>query len=204
MTAAMRPCIAPSVPRSLAVTRTANQAITLGWSAPASDGGGTVSYNVSWTGAPSPVSVTATSYQITGLTNSATYSYTVAAVNPAGESQPPATGSQALTLPPPRSYNTYRNTALPLYVRSQPTHLSRKLATIPVLTGGGLGPAVTVYCQVTGEKYTDPQVTTLTGDVWDKLTYKGVTGYISDLYVNTPESQAQHYNSFSDPPLWQC
>jgi hypothetical protein len=50
------------------------------------------------------------------------------------------------------------------------------------------------------DKY-DP---TLTGDVWDKVTYNGVTGYISDLYVNTPQSMAQHYNSFSDPPLWQC
>jgi hypothetical protein len=206
MTAAMRPCVAPSAPRSLAVTATANHTMTLGWSAPASDGGGgTVSYNVSWNGATSgsQAGVTATSYQITGLTNSSTYSYTVAAVNPAGASQPPAAGSQALT-PPSGSYNTYRNTALLLNVRSQPTQNSSSVATIPPDTGGGLGPAVTVYCQVTGGNVTDPYDKTLTGDLWDKVTYNGITGYLSDLYVNTPQSQAQNYNSFSDPPLWQC
>jgi hypothetical protein len=204
-TIAMRPCVAPSAPQSLAVKATANHAMTLAWSAPSANGGGTVSYAVAWSGAVSGSqgNVTATTYQITGLKNANTYSYTVTAANPAGASQPPASGSQALT-PPSGAYNTYRNTALKLNVRSQPAQGSASVAVIPVLTGGGLGPAVTVQCQVTGQAVTDPDTGSLTGDVWDKVTYNGVSGYISDLYVDTPQSKAQHYNSFSDPPLWEC
>ncbi len=89
-------------------------------------------------------------------------------------------------------------------VRSQPTQNSNSVATIPVDTGGGLGPAVTVFCQVTGSAVTDPVDSTLTGDIWDKVSYNGITGYISDLYVNTPQSAAGNYAAFSDPPLWEC
>jgi hypothetical protein len=203
-TAAMRPCVAPSAPQGLTVTATANHSMTLGWQAPASSGGGTVSYNVSWSGAVSGSAngLTGTSHQITGLTNSSTYSYTVAAVNPAGSSQPPATGSQALT-PPVHTYNIFRNTSLRLNVRAQPSQSSASVAIIPI-TGGALGPAVTVDCQVTGSAVTDPVVASLTGDLWDKVVYNGINGYVSDLYVNTPQSVAANYNSFSDPPLWEC
>ncbi len=203
-TAAMRPCVVPSAPQSLTVTATGNHSMTLRWAAPASGGGGTVTYTVGWSGAVSgsKAGITATSYQITGLTNNAAYSLTVAAVNPAGASQPISV-SQALT-PPSHSYNTFRNTQFILNVRSQPTQKSNSVATIPIDSGGGLGPAVTVFCQVTGSAVTDPVDSTLTGDIWDKVSYNGVSGYISDLYVNTPQSAAQHYSSYSNPPLWQC
>lgn len=191
----------PSAPRSLAVTATASHSVTLGWSAPGS--GGPVSYDVSWTGAVSSsvTGLTGTSFRITGLVNSATYSFSVTAVNPAGASQP-ATVSQALT-PPAHPFNTFRNTEFVLRVRAQPNTGSQIVAVIPVLTAS-LGPQVIVYCQVTGEEVINPGGGTLAGDIWDKVTYQGTSGYISDLYVNTPQSVAGNYNSFSDPPLWQC
>jgi hypothetical protein len=200
----MRPCVAPAPPAALSVTAAANHSLTLGWSAPTSTGGGTVSYDVSWSGASSggQNGLTGTSFQITGLTNAATYSYTVAAVSSAGSSQPPASGSFTLT-PPSHAYNTYRNTQFLLNVRQQPSEGSASVARIPVLTGS-LGPQVTVFCQTTGSVVADPVDKTLTGDLWDKVSYQGVTGYISDLYVDTPQSQAGHYDSWSDPPLWQC
>jgi hypothetical protein len=203
-TAPMRPCVPPAPPRSLSVTGTANHAMTLGWSAPASDGGGAVTYSVSWSGAASggATGLTSLSYQVTGLVNNSTYSYTVGAVSPAGASQPPASGSQALT-PPPHSYNIFRNSQLVLNVRSGPGQTYSSVARIPVTTGS-TGPQVTVQCQVTGGTVTDPVDSSLSGDLWDKLTYNGVTGYVSDLYVNTPQSVAGNYDSWSDPPVWQC
>ncbi|HLI39627.1 MAG TPA: protein kinase [Streptosporangiaceae bacterium] len=194
----------PSAPQALTVAGTANHAVTLSWSPPASGGGGQVSYDVSWSGAVSgrQPGIGGTSFQVTGLMNNATYTFSVTAVNAAGTSQA-ATVSQALT-PPPQTFNTFRNTQFILNVRSQPTQNSNSVATIPVDTGGGLGPAVTVFCQVTGSAVTDPVDSTLTGDIWDKVSYNGITGYISDLYVNTPQSAAGNYAAFSDPPLWEC
>lgn len=201
-TPAARPCVAPSAPAGLAVTVTANHSMTLSWSPPSKTGGGAVSYDITWAGAVngSHNGAAATSYTIGGLVNSATYSFTVTAVSAAGTSQP-ASGSQALT-PPSHTYNTYRNSQLTLNVRAQPTQSSQSLATIPPT--GGVGPQVTVLCQVTGSVVTDPVDHTLTGDLWDKLSYNGISGYISDLYVDTPQSQAGNYDSWSDPPLWQC
>jgi hypothetical protein len=194
---------APSAPQALAATATANHSVTLGWSAPASDGGAPVSYDVTWTGAASgSVSdLTGTSFTVTGLVNSATYSFSVTAMNSAGASQA-ATVSQALS-PPPHPFNTFRNTQLPLLVHAQPNTESQTVATIPVLSGN-LGPQVIVACQVTGEAVTDPVDGTLAGDLWDKISYQGMTGYVSDLYVDTPQSVAGNFGAFSYPPLWQC
>lgn len=193
---------APSAPGSLAVTATANHSVTLGWSPPAS-GGTIVSYNVSWTGAASGSAsgLTATSFTVTGLVNSATYSFSVTALNSAGAGKA-ATVTKAL-MPPAHSFNTFRNSQLPLLVESQPATGSGTVAVIPVLTGS-LGPQVIVACQVTGQTATDPGDSTLTGDIWDRVSYQGLSGYISDLYVDTPQSEAGNYGSFSDPPLWQC
>lgn len=176
----------PAAPQALTVTGTANHSVTLGWSAPAS-GGGPVSYDVRWTGAASGSAsgLGGTSFQVTGLVNSATYSFSVTAVNSAGTSQP-ATASQTLT-PPPHPFNTFRNSKLPLSVQAQPNIGAQTVAVIPVLTGN-LGPQVIVACQVTGGAVTDPDDPTLAGDLWDKVSYNGLTGYISDLYVDTPQS----------------
>ena len=32
----------------------------------------------------------------------------------------------------------------------------------------------------------------------------GLAGYVSDLYVRTPQSVAGHYTTLSNPPLWPC
>ena len=81
----------PSAPQNLTATG-GNQAVQLSWSAPASNGGATVtSYNVyrSTTAggegsAPVATGVTGTSYTDNPLTNGTTYYYTVAAVNAVG------------------------------------------------------------------------------------------------------------------------
>lgn len=207
MTAAMRPCVAPSAPQSPSVTATANHIMTLGWSAPASPGGGAVSYTVSWSGlvSGSAANLTGTSYQITGLQNSQTYSYTVTAVSPAGSSQP-ATGSQALT-PPPQALNFHNNNSCTslLNVRASPTQSSQSLAQVPGCTPvGGTGVAVTVYCQVTGSTATDNLDPSLSGDIWDSVTWNGINGWVNDIYIDTPQSNARNFNAYSDPPLWQC
>jgi serine/threonine-protein kinase PknK len=194
---------APSAPQSLSVTATANHSVTLGWSAPGSAGGAPVSYDVAWTGGTSgrASGLTGTSFTVTGLMNSATYSFSVTAVNSAGSSQP-VTVSAALT-PPSHPFNTFRNTQLPLLVKAQPDTGSQTVAVIPVLTGS-LGPQVIVACQVSGQAVTDPVDGALAGDIWDKVSYNGTAGYISDLYVDTPQSMAGNFGAFSDPPLWQC
>jgi fibronectin type 3 domain-containing protein len=81
----------PSAPQGLTATGS-NQAVQLSWSAPASNGGATVtSYNVyrSTTAGgegstPVATGVTGTSYTDNPLTNGTTYYYTVAAVNAVG------------------------------------------------------------------------------------------------------------------------
>lgn len=193
----------PSAPQALTVTATANHSVTLSWSAAPAGGGGQLSYDVSWSGEVSgrASGIGGTSFRVTELMNNATYSFSVTAVDAAGTSQA-ATVSQALT-PPSQPFNTFRNSQLPLLVKAAPDPNSATVATIPVLTGN-LGPQVIVSCQITGTAVSDPVDGTLKGDIWDKATYNGVSGYISDLYVDTSQSVAGNFDSFSYPPLWQC
>jgi titin len=87
------PFYTPSAPLSLIATG-GNGGVSLGWSAPFSNGGASIlRYHVQWSNsAAGPWTIidtfsTGTAYAHTGLTNGITYYYQVAAVNAAGEGQ---------------------------------------------------------------------------------------------------------------------
>ena len=111
--AATSPITAVAAPGPVsAVTATAgNTQATVSWTAPATDGGSPVtSYTVTPTGpsgALTPVTVTAptTTATITGLTNGATYTFSVTATNAYGTSTPvSSTAVTALTVNPDTAY----------------------------------------------------------------------------------------------------
>ena len=85
----------PGAPSGLTATA-GNAQVSLSWQAPGSDGGAPVTgYRVYQGTSRTPVaSVTGTSATVPGLSNGTTYSYTVTAVNQAGEG--PASGGPVL------------------------------------------------------------------------------------------------------------
>ena len=90
---------APSVPQSLAATPTSSTAIDLTWNASAdnSGGSGVASYRVQRGGATIAGSVAGTSYSDSGLTANTTYSYTVSAIDVAGNRSAESVAAQATT-----------------------------------------------------------------------------------------------------------
>jgi chitodextrinase len=89
----------PGTPTGLSVTGTTSSSVSLQWSAVS----GATSYTVRRDGA-NPVSVGSTSTTLTGLAASTTYSFTVSAVNSAGESAqsaPVSATTAGSTQPPP-------------------------------------------------------------------------------------------------------
>ena len=102
----MAPVTAPGAPRGL--TATAGDAqVSLSWQAPGSDGGAAITgYRVyQGTGKKPVASVAGTSATVKGLTDGTTYSFTVTAVNKAGEGPASdaasATPTAAITKPGP-------------------------------------------------------------------------------------------------------
>ena len=197
-TAPTHPCVAPGAPTGLRLG-VVEHGLNVSWSAPASDGGGPLTYTLSWNGPGSPVTVSGLSHAITGLTNQQTYTVTVTAANAA---QPGAAATASATLtPPPRTYNNYNHYLQTVNVRSAPTTSATSLAQMPPVPTGTLGEALTVYCQVAGGSYSDTIDKSEHGNIWDKVNYHGTVGYVADIYINTPNSLKF---TFSDPPLWNC
>ncbi|MEV5750771.1 hypothetical protein AB0L00_23355 [Actinoallomurus sp. NPDC052308] len=197
---AVRPCVAPGAPRSLAVRGRKEGEVDLAWQPPANAAGTDVAYDLSWNGARSGSAggLTGTSRAVTGLASGGDYDFTLTASNAAGAGR---SASVTTTLAyPTRQYQVYNNSKLPLNVRAAPDQGSASVGTI---TAGGQ-PTVPVICQVTGGSVTDPVDSTVHGRIWDRITWNGGTAYLSDLYVHTPRSAAGDYGAFSDPPLWHC
>ena len=94
--ASAAPVTTPGEPSGLTATA-GNTQVSLSWQAPGSDGGAPVTgYRVYQGTSRTPVaSVTGTSATVPGLSNGTTYSYTVTAVNQAGEG--PASGAASAT-----------------------------------------------------------------------------------------------------------
>jgi len=190
-------CVAPDAPGGLSLG-VVEHGINASWSAPGNNGGGSLTYSVSW-GSGSQNGITGTSTSIGGLTNQQSYTVSVTASNAAGSSSA-AVASATLT-PPRQTYNNYDHTSLTVNVRSSPDTGAASLAQMPTVPAGQLGEAVTVYCQVTGGSYADPADPALAGNIWDKINFRGTIGYAADIYVSTPNSMNLR---FSDPPLWNC
>jgi len=140
-------------------------AVSLSWSAPSSPGSFPVSsYAVTpYIGAvaqtPINTGSTGTSYTVTGLTDGQAYTFTVAAVNGAGEG-PASAASSAVTptAPPPATYNAL----VPYRVcDTRPGNPSGLTGTDGQCNGLTLGPGQTLTIQVSG---TNPSGT-VTGGV---------------------------------------
>ena len=88
------PVTAPGAPRGLTAAA-GNAQVSLSWQAPSSDGGAAItSYNV-YQGGKKAATVSGTGATVKNLANGTTYSFTVTAVNKAGEG--PASGSASAT-----------------------------------------------------------------------------------------------------------
>ncbi len=91
------PATEPDAPTGLSAT-VSDQEVDLIWTAPASNGGATIlryEYELDFSGTWTSTGGTATSYTVTGLTNSQTYTFRVRAVNRVGAGA--ASGSQSAT-----------------------------------------------------------------------------------------------------------
>jgi hypothetical protein len=191
--ASAQPCLAPSAPQGLSPQLSQHQ-IQLSWSPPATPGGGTVSYSVSW-GGGSPQAATGTSYTISGLTNFQTYTVTVSASSQAG---PGGSASTTVTVQPGTSWSHAVSTwvTIALSIRTGP---GKSYPAVRTVLGGA---PVQIECQEpNGGGYTDPGSTHKPSfpspAVWDKLT-DGT--YVADGYINTPNASSNQLS----PPIWQC
>lgn len=186
---AVRPCVTPGAPQNVQATAV-NHGANLTWSAPANASNGTM-YHVSG-GATG--SVSDTKFTASGLTNNQSYTFNVKASNDAGES---GTASASATLTPqPASFKNTYNDDTDTRVRASPNSSSTMVTYIPQ----GHYQDFSIQCQVSGGLGTD-QYHNRSSTIWDKITYNGKTGYVSDIFFATPQSGT---NNFSDPPLWGC
>jgi hypothetical protein len=178
-----RPCVAPGKP-VLNASVPGQRTINTSWTE-ASDGGGIVTFQVSW-GAGNSGWISGTSYQITsGLLNFHTYTVSVTARNAAGSG--PASNSKSIGVTPGRTWSgtIYNNSALPVNVRAQPNTGAQIITQYP--KGGGQ--TVTVLCVRNGGPWADPSGSP-SGDRW----YKVTNGYIAVGYVNVANSGS----------VWEC
>ncbi|WP_436787959.1 fibronectin type III domain-containing protein [Yinghuangia sp. YIM S10712] len=194
---AVRPCVAPGKPTITGQTRS-NHQVVVNWKAPAGTG---LTYLVTWKGEGSApdgeAETSATSYTIKGLTNGKVYDVTVSAVNAAGKSAA-ATAEVDMT-PPKKTLEVHHN---------RDDNVDMGIRNVPDSQEGGRAGAIppgyegeiTVHCQVKGS--TEHRLDGTGGDsaIWDKVTYKGTTGYLSDVYVTTSNSGKNAYSR----ELWQC
>ena len=90
---------APSVPQNLSATPVSSTAVDLTWNASTDNtgGGGVANYRVQRDGTPIAASVASTSYSDSGLTANTTYSYTVSAVDVAGNRSSESAAASATT-----------------------------------------------------------------------------------------------------------
>jgi hypothetical protein len=192
-TVPVRPCVVPGAPQNLGSAKDSHQ-VALSWSAPTNAAGSQITYDVSWSGATNgnrPVSGLSTT--VTGLANGGTYTFTVTAVNAAGSGQA-ARVSVLLIGPTPTLgvHNLQGSNPPALFIRPGPSQSSGSpVGSIPQ------GGTVKILCQVKGGWVQDQSNPNLHGDIWDKVS----NGYVSDLYVQTTNSDA---GTWSYPQVWPC
>jgi hypothetical protein len=191
---AVRPCTTPSQPQNLRISYPqGGHGFTAAWAKPA-NASGTITYTVTWPGGST--STTGTSATASGLRNGQSYTVTVTARNAAGSSAP-LSGTANLT-PPAKGMSIADNVSdgQDVGLHSQPNSSSGRVGAVPP---GWNGP-ITVYCQTTGSAETHDTYG-WHSSIWDKITYNGTTGWISDLWVSTANHKS---GQFSPQDVWQC
>jgi hypothetical protein len=172
-----RPCVAPDPPTNVTLATTTQKQLGVSWTAPASDGGGTVHYDLSW-GSGSATGIASTSHTITGLQNFTTYTVSITAANPAGSRQPPTTMSGEIAPGTTWGGTIVNNNVLPLNVR-QGADTSTKSVGQFAPPGGE---HVNVICLASGGHWADPSGSP-SGNGWYKIT--SPAGYVAAGYVST-------------------
>ncbi len=182
----VRPCLAPFAPQNVALDGSQQHQLKATWAPPASDGGATPTYTVSW-GAKSQPDLTATSFTVTGLTNFVSYVVTVTAANPAGSSAP---ASKTASPDPGHTWagKIGNNCCLSVNLRQSADKNSASLGSFPPPGGQ----SVTVVCWTTGGSWADPSGSP-SGNTWDKVRTGIGNGYVATGYVvNLPAG------------VWEC
>lgn len=187
----VRPCVTPGAPTGLTAQATKSGA-KVSWTAPP---GGATSYRLSWQG---PVSgsrtVSATSATLGDVWSNGNYTFTVAAANGAGTGSD-ATLSTKLT-GPTSTYAVQMNGNSDAYIRQTASSSGTVVATMH----DNNGESVTVHCQEKGAYYQHPNDSSLAGDMYTNITWKGKRGYVIGYLISTPGN----WKNFNGPAIWKC
>ncbi|MET7299632.1 fibronectin type III domain-containing protein [Embleya sp. NPDC005575] len=194
----IQPCVKPPQPADVSVAQAnGGHGATLKWTVPKGTDPKTT-YQVKVANR-APVTVSATTYVVTDLKNSAEYQVTITAKNAAGSGT--ATTTIDLT-PPARTYKVgpNRSNSIGIGIHAGPRI---DAATRRGEIGANYTGSITVQCQMRGENVTRT-ATSVHSSIWDLVVYTGpgksATGYVSDLYIRTPQTD----NGTFSPPLWEC
>ncbi|WTW92481.1 hypothetical protein OG216_03425 [Streptomycetaceae bacterium NBC_01309] len=190
-----RTCTVPGAVGALKATPSAGgHGGTLTWRAAPANGAAGLTYRIEFNGTVQRTNQTTTT--VAGLQNSRIHQVRVIPENAAGRGTA-ATTPLNLT-PPPRTLTVGPNrlNPTPVKIRQAPNTSAAIVATIP----GGQEPNIQVHCQARGGSATRDDGSA-TSAIWDRVTYNGVTGWMTDLYVRTTNSDR---GQFSPNQLWQC
>jgi hypothetical protein len=91
------------------------------------------------------------------------------------------------------SYANWDHYMYPASIRSAPTQSSSRLGYTPVVPSGRDGELMPVYCQAAGTYFNDPG-TTMRSHIWDYINYRGIVGYVNDMYVHTPGTNSDRFS----------
>jgi len=135
--------VVPGAPQSVSATATSSSTANVSWSAPADNGGATItSYSIFWSGGSTTTG--STSVGIGGLSATTSYTFTVYAVNSVGTG--PGTASNTITTPVPRGCATF--TTPGNYTWYVPSGVSK--ISVGAMGPGGRGKGLYCRCGGTG------------------------------------------------------
>ncbi|WP_344653910.1 fibronectin type III domain-containing protein [Cryptosporangium japonicum] len=187
-----RGCVAAGAPLNLSSQSDGGNYITFSWEPPAEDGGLIEGYNVGFDfneGLPESIrqlDAATLSYQVGPLIPGTVVDFHVNAKNAAewGES---AEGTA--TAPRPCDSCNYHHSEDPVPLFAAPAEGPLDVS-LPPVPGTDVGEEVEILCQVRGPNAQEVDLAGLGpgSEIWDRVRYQGVVGYVSDYYLSTPNS----------------
>jgi len=196
----------PGAPQSVSATATGSSTATVSWSAPASNGGATItSYSIYWSGGST--STATTSVGVTGLSAATAYTFTVYATNSAGTGS--GTASNSITTDAARGCAYY--TTPGLYGWVVPAGLT-SMSVVVVAPGGSRGmgggsawasnvsvtPGSTLYLKVgagsTSSFSISSQTTSFNGET-QQVCYNSINSGVVGLYAAANCSYPSSYGT---------